>query len=495
MNDSFPRSSLLRNWSTVFHVVLLLLSLCSWEAASAQTEDAFGETAADPVKLFEQAQTAHARGELSKALALYEQAIKVRPEFPEAEYQRGTLLVSLGRLAEAESGFRRAIELKKNWSLPYSALGGLLVRLKREPDAESFLRQAIKLEGQSSLPLRLLADIRLRAGDAKEAVGLTREALKDPDAPLATWLLMAIAQRTTGDNTGALGSLDHILQVDPLQLSALIERAEVRFAIGEKDRALADLAASEPLVKDDKASASRIAAAYELAGKPDEARRVATAAGLTDTKIAAGGTGGVVGAAEEIEAANSDDAEVARKALETLLQKNPNNAMLLARLGDSYRKTDAAQSLDFYRRAIQIDPSNADYATGYSSALVQNRRFAEAVNILRQVIAKFPDHYAAHANLATAFYSLKAFNEALAEYKWLAKARPELTVTHYFIATAHDNLGEYEEALTSYELFLTNANQQTNELEIEKVKLRLPSLRRQIQLGQGAKKNDKKRKN
>ena len=71
------------------------------------------------------------------------------------------------------------------------------------------------------------------------------------------------------------------------------------------------------------------------------------------------------------------------------------------------------------------------------------------------------------------------------------RPRPELTITHYFIATAHDNLGEYEEALASYELFLTNANQKTNELEIEKVKLRLPSLRRQIQLGQGVKKNEK----
>ena len=151
---------------------------------------------------------------------------------------------------------------------------------------------------------------------------------------------------------------------------------------------MADLAASEPLVKSDKESASRIAAAYERAGKPEEACRVAKAAGLIETaKVAANGStgpGGVVGKPEEIEAANSADAEVARKALENLLQKNPNNAMLLARLGDSYRKIDAARSLDFYRRAIQIEPGNADYATGYSSALVQARRFAEAVGILRQ---------------------------------------------------------------------------------------------------------------
>jgi hypothetical protein len=60
-------------------------------------------------------------------------------------------------------------------------------------------------------------------------------------------------------------------------------------------------------------------------------------------------------------------------------------------------------------------------------------------------------------------------------------------VAHYFIATAHDYLGEYEQALAAYESFLASADSKTNQLEIDKVKLRLPSLRRQIQLGQGVK--------
>ena len=86
----------------------------------------------------------------------------------------------------------------------------------------------------------------------------------------------------------------------------------------------------------------------------------------------------VIGTPEEIEAANSEDPEVARKALEALLEKNPNNAMLLARLGAAYRTADPNRSLDYYKRAAAIEPANADYATGYSSALVQARRFAEA---------------------------------------------------------------------------------------------------------------------
>jgi tetratricopeptide (TPR) repeat protein len=473
--------------SAVFAAALLLLLACS-HATWGQTEDAFGDAAADPTKLFDRGQNAHAHGDLQKALEFYEAAIKLRPEFAEAEFQRGNVLVTLGRFAEAESGFRRAIEIRQNWSLPYATLGVLLVRRNRDSEAETILRQAVKLDGQDSLALRMLADVRLRAGDAKEALELIRRATNDKDAPVSTWLLRAMAERASKDNDAALISLEHALQADPVNLAALLERAELRIEAGDKERAFADLKVAEPLIKGERASLSRLAADYELAGKPEEARRVAESAGLVkpeeaDTKAKLK----VAGTPEEIAAANSDDPATARKALETLLAKNPKNAMLLARLGASYRTTDPTRSLNFYKSAAEIEPTNPNYAIGYAAALIQARRFSEAASILRRVIGAAPDNYAAHANLATALYELKQFAPAVEEYEWLLRAKPDLTVAYYFIATAHDYLGEYEQALVAYESFLGRADAKTNQLEIEKIKLRLPLLRRQIQRGEGVK--------
>ena len=475
-----------RSWST-FLLSAALLACCFSSTAFAQNDDAFSE-APDPVRLFERGQNAHARNDLDKALEFYDEAIKVRPEFPEAEFQRANVLVALKRPVEAESGFRRAIELRKDWALPRSALGALLVSLNRDPEAESTLREAIRLDAQSNLALRMLADIRLRAGDAKEALKLAQLATSDKEAPIATWLLRAIAERQTGDTLAALASVDHILQLEPLNLAALMERAEIRVAVGDQEHAIDDLKAAEKLIKGDKANSSRLAAAYELTGRPEEAQRIAQSAGLTKTQQGpSDGAIKVVGTPEEIEDANREDPTTSRKALETLLGKNPTNAMLMARLGASYRTVDPTRSLDLYRRALEIEPHNVDYAIGYSSALVQARRFADAVVVLRKVISAAPDNYVAHANLATALYSLKQYSQALDEYQWLLEAKPDLTVTHYFIATTHDYLGEYEQALAAYELFVARADPKTNQLEIEKVKLRLPSLRRQIQLGQGVK--------
>jgi tetratricopeptide (TPR) repeat protein len=93
----------------------------------------------------------------------------------------------------------------------------------------------------------------------------------------------------------------------------------------------------------------------------------------------------------------------------------------------------------------------------------------------------------ARANYATALYELKLYRQALDEYAWMSTARPELAVIHFFVGTAHDRLGEYEEALRAYETFLARADARANQLEIDKVNLRLPSLRNQIKRGEGVK--------
>ena len=468
-----------------FAACLVLLAVCS--LAAAQTVDVFGDDAADPVRLFERGQSAHARGELEKAIEFYEQAIKVRPEFPEAEFQLGNALASLGRLPQAEAAFRLAISYKKNWSLPYSALAIVLMRQSRDKDAEPFFRQALTLDNKDPVALRMLSELRLRAGDSKEALDLAKRATANAEAPASAWVTLAMAERANGNRTAAKTAVDHVLDAEPENVAALVERADLFKDEKNFDLAITDLRVAAKLKPKDKGVASRLAEALQAAGKFDEALAVAKAAGL-EVQQTIGNSGAVVGTPEEIEAANSDDPAVARKALVKLLEKNSRSAMLLGRLGASYRTDDPARSLEFYRKAAEVEPNAPEHALGYGAALVQARRFPEAAYILRQVVKAVPDNYVARANLATALYESKRYPEAIPEYEWILTAKPEIVVAHYFIATAHDYLGEYPEALASYEKFLTVADAKTNQLEIDKVKLRLPTLRRQIQLGEGVKK-------
>lgn len=467
-------------------LVVLLLGIC--DTSRAQSDDLFGDSGADPVKLFERGQNAHARGDLEKALAFYEQALKVRPEFPEAEFQRATALVALTRFPEAETAFRRAIALKKQWALPYSSLGALFMRQQRDAEAEPLFRQALALDAQDNLALRLLSEIKLRGGNSQEALELARKATLDKDAPESSWVVLALAERANGNKSAAKQVLDRLIADVPNNVAALIERADLLTEEKSYEAAIADLKKADTSKPNDKIILSRLAYVYQQAGRSAEADAVAKAAGLEVQAPAGDGKLRVIGTPEEIEAANSNDPQVSRSALEKLIEKNPRNPTLLARLGASYRIDAPAKSLELYRRAAELQPDSAEIAIGYAAALVQARRFPEAAGILRQVLKLRPDNYTARANFATALYEMKLYADAIAEYQWIINAKPDAVVAHYFIATSHDNLTEYVQALAAYEKFLATADAKTNQLEIEKVRLRLPSLRRQIKLGEGVKK-------
>jgi tetratricopeptide (TPR) repeat protein len=459
---------------------LMLLLLCA-SVSEAQTDSSFGDAEADPVKLFERGQDAHAHGDLKLALEFYEEAIKLRPEFPEAEFQRGAALVGLGRQAEGEAAYRRAAELRSDWALPRATLGALLARTGQEREAETLLRRALELDAKNTVALAALADVRRRAGDAQEALTLLRRATESSDANASLWVARAEAERASGDQAAALASLGHALSADAGDVPARLMRAELYLVSKNNERALEDLRAVRVGTKERATLIPDLAKLYARAGRADEALRLLDQLSDEEKKRPE------IEALRTTIAANESDTPEARAALLTLLERDPRNAALLARLGQLFRTSDPPRALQYFARAAEIEPRNIAYATGYASALVQARRFADASVILRRILSIVPEDYTAHANLATALYELKRFGEALPEYEWLARAKPDLAVTYYFIATAHDFLGEYTEALAAYETFLARADAQTNKLEIEKVNLRLPVLHNQIKRGDGAK--------
>src|SRR5215213_678163 len=82
----------------------------------------------DAVALFNQGQDAHEKGDFKTAIELYQKALKIIPEFPEAEYQLGVAYLALNQTGNAETAFRRAVELREDWSLPMASLGAILVQ-------------------------------------------------------------------------------------------------------------------------------------------------------------------------------------------------------------------------------------------------------------------------------------------------------------------------------------------------------------------------------
>src|SRR3954466_16251492 len=95
-----------------FPVTSLLISALLFSAFTVLAQNEMPASTDDPVQFFEKGQDEHAMGNFQNAIDFYDQALKVLPEFAEAEYQKNNAYLSLGKKSEAESAFRRAIGLR-----------------------------------------------------------------------------------------------------------------------------------------------------------------------------------------------------------------------------------------------------------------------------------------------------------------------------------------------------------------------------------------------
>jgi tetratricopeptide (TPR) repeat protein len=467
-----------------FALAFFVALVCAQRVAA---QDDFDDDSADPVKLFNKGQDAHAKKNYEQAVELYDEALKLRPDFPEVEFQKAGALVALNRTAEAEKSYRRASELRPTWALPPAALGLLLARTQgREREAEAPLRRALELDPKNLTAVVALAELRTRSNDAAESLALWRRAteLKADDASL--WVERGRAERASKDAPAASKSFARAIELDSSNVNARLARADLYLESGDKEHALEDVRSLEAQSRTDWKLAVAIANRFGLAGLREDARRIYDS---LPEEAKNSDEGKRLSAA--VNDVHCEDTPESRASLEKLIATDDKNATALACLGSLLRTTDPQHSLEYYRRANQIDPRNADYAVGYGAALVQLRQFEQAASILQRVVELSPEHYEAHANLAAALYELKLYKQAVVEYKWIGQARPRLAIVQFFIGTAHDRLGEYEEALAAYEAFLSAADPTANQLEIDKVNLRLPSLRNQIKRGEGVKQDKK----
>ncbi|MBO0798589.1 MAG: tetratricopeptide repeat protein, partial [Blastocatellia bacterium] len=287
----------------------------------------------------------------------------------------------------------------------------------------------------------------------------------------------------------ALPNLDEALKRDPKNSPALLYRAEAFISQKRIADAIGDLRSAleiEPLLR----TKLRLAAVYLQAKKYTEGIALYQEILKDDPANAEART---ALAAAMIESGKGDEA-IAH--LESLIKAEPNRADLRAQLAELYLPAQPEKALEQYTAAAKLEPSQLNHQIGVGSALVKLRRFQDAITVLRQALAQNPAAeiaYFAHTNLATALLEMGDYPNAAQEYLWILNYqknrgdRKRTALTLYLLGICFDKLGDFEQAMQAYEQFLSLAPSE-NQLEIDKVKLRLPSLQRQIKEGKGKKK-------
>lgn len=448
-------------------ISFLAFTLISATGAIVAAQD---EAADDPVAIFNKAQDLHEKGDLAGAVKLYENALKIEPAFPEAEYQKGTAELALGKRADAEKSFRRATTLREDWTLPMTALGSILLDRGETAEAERFFARAVEIEPQNSVALSALTEIKVSANaPAAELENLLAKITAlagKANANAGLWAAKAALENVLKRRPAAKTSLARALSMDPKNRAAIFLFADISLAEGDIDhaRTMASLVAEPSSDREKLLRASIIAAE----GDPEKALTILDS--IAKPGKAANDLRSNLNAARR-----STPAE-----LEKLLESAPNDVAALGRLCTMLRRDNPEKALIYCRRASEAQPENINHAIGFGAALVQTKQYESAAQLFRKLLQLVPDNSTARANLASSLFQLKRYAEAKTEFQWLVRAQPTSAGAYLFLGIIHDEAGEYLDAMANYQQYLRLADPAANKLDVEKVNLRLPSLQKLI---------------
>jgi len=165
-------------------------------------------------------------GRLDEAIAHYEYALAHRPDSPVAHLNYGLALVALGRGEEALPHYQEALRLDPTYAKVHVAQATVLEQLGRGPEAIVHLRQAIAIrpdlaEAHGNLAIALEA-----AGRPDEALAHYRETVRLlPEDPRAHYNLAAMLEQR-GDTAAAVEHYRAALRGSPdsSEIRAALER-------------------------------------------------------------------------------------------------------------------------------------------------------------------------------------------------------------------------------------------------------------------------------
>ena len=438
-----------------------------------------GDAPSQAVELFQKGQDAHEKGDLAAAVDLYKKALETLPEFPEAELQLGSAYLSLGRTADAEAAFRKALDLREDWSLASASLGSVLVAQKKYDEAARVLKRSVELDAMNPLALSATADLML---DTEAPANELRDHLARMDAfagkvrpPASLLASKAAVEEKLGDRAAARETASRALEIDPRSRPALSVLAGLALSENDIQKAEGHLRILEQVAPGTPETVTIRARVLFARGKKADALSA-----LESIKNPSDSVKGMI-----LKIKDGDVVDLA--GLEAKVQRAPDDINALSKLCVGFRLPNPAKALVYCRRASLLEPNEVSHAVNFGAALVQAKRYEEAVGFFRKLLTVTPEHATARAKLATALFQLKQYPEAKVEFRWLTEKQPEAPAAYYFLASVHDQLEEYLDAMANYQQFLKIADPEANKLEIDKVNLRLPTLQRQIKDGKGKK--------
>ncbi|WP_392530742.1 tetratricopeptide repeat protein [Nostoc sp. C117] len=178
-------------------------------------------------------------GRLEEAIAAYDQAISINPEYHEVCYNRGLALISLGRLEQAIASFDQAVSIKPDYYEAWNNRGAALCSLGRLNEAITSFDQGltIKREDPDGWYNRGIALRNL--GRLEEEIASYDQTLKIKADDYKAWNNRGYALFSLGKLKEAIASFDQVLKYTPDDHEVWNNRGCALFSLGRLNEAIA----------------------------------------------------------------------------------------------------------------------------------------------------------------------------------------------------------------------------------------------------------------
>ncbi len=385
------------------------------------------------------------QGKLHKAVAVFDRAIQLNPDYTEAYNNRGNALRDLGRIQDALNDYNRAIQLNQGFAEAYNSRGISKEDLGRFQEALSDYNKAIQLKMD-------YFEAYFNRGNVLKGLGRVQEALNNYNKAIQLKPNYAEAYNNRGNalkNLGrlqeALNDYDKVIQLKPDFVEAYYNRGNVLKDLGRIQEALNDYNEAIQL-KPDYAEAynnrgislvnfDRFQEALSDYNKAIQLKM--------DYVKAYNNRGNALKNLGRFQEALND--------YDTAIQLKPDFVEAYNNKGNTLKELGRFQeALNDFDRAIQLKPDYAEVYNNKGNALKDFGRVQEALNYYNKAIQFKPDFAEAYNNKGNAFKDLGRFQDTFNNYNKAIQLQSDYAEAYNNRGNAFKDLGRIQEALNDY---------------------------------------------
>lgn len=284
------------------------------------------------------------RGELEEAKEYLASALRFEPENMDARRAFGDVLLELGEYEEAIRNLKFVVQKGEESPSLWCNIAAAHLQLKNYDQAILGYNYALRLDAQSRTALVGLMNVYRKSGDKERAASVS-----------AKVAAIESADKRTVENRDVVGR--DLVKLQELLAYTAVQSSMLFFASKDYATAIQQLEDTLELMPDSLGVSSQLATFYASTGEPEKAFVVYEnlCARTPDSAIA--------WQEYAMLAIKLRRLEVAEKALQEIVQLNPNNAKAYALLAQTQMPSDRNPSAAVVSasRAVELDPSAANH--------------------------------------------------------------------------------------------------------------------------------------